>query len=132
MNTQLRLISEQQIRTLEQRQRLIETIPARAALRRTSAPESPADDSLEQKKQDLGQLEARFTSKHPDVLRLKQEIASLEAAQEKPAATPEDAMAAGQARGRAAVLANLDAELEKQKRDEAAVRATDRGDGAAA
>ena len=58
------------------------------------------------------------------MLRLKQEIASLEATQEKPVATPEDAVAAGQARGRAAVLANLDAELEKQKREEAAVRGT--------
>ncbi len=124
LNTQLRLVSEQQIRTLEQRQRLVETIPGSGGFVRSSAPESPGGDSLEQKKQDLSQLEAKFTSKHPDVLRLKQEIASLEAVQEKPSVTPEDAVAAGQARGRAAVLANLDAELEKQKRDEAAVRAT--------
>jgi succinoglycan biosynthesis transport protein ExoP len=124
LNTQLRLISEQQIRTLEQRQRLLESIPASGSLARSATPDSPANDTLEQKKQDLGQLEARFTGKHPDVLRLKQEIAALEAVQEKPAETPEDAAAVGQARGRASVLANLDAELEKQKREEAAVRAT--------
>ncbi len=123
LNTQLRLISEQQIRTLEQRQRLMETIPSAGAASRMSAADSPTADLLEQKRQDLGQLEARFTSKHPDVLRLKQEIAALEAAPAKEAVpTPADAMAAGQARGRAAVLANLDAELEKQKREEASVR----------
>ena len=124
LNTQLRLISEQQIRTLEQRQRLLETIPGSATFARPSTPETAGSDTLEQKKLDLSQLEARFTSKHPDVLRLKQEIAALEAVQEKPAAAvPEDAVAVGQARGRAQILANLDAELEKQKREEAAVRA---------
>ncbi len=125
LNTQLRLISEQQIRTLEQRQRLLESIPpAGSQAARLSASDSPTADLLNQKKQDLSEMESRFTSKHPDVLRLKQEIVALEATQEKPAAaTPEDAMAAGQARGRAAVLANLDAELEKQKREEESLRA---------
>jgi polysaccharide chain length determinant protein (PEP-CTERM system associated) len=124
LNTQLRLISEQQIRTLEQRQRLMETIPAAGSATRMSASDSPTADLLEEKKHALSELESRATSKHPDVLRLKQEIAALEAAQGRPtAATPEDAMAAGQARGRAAVLANLDAELEKQKREEESLRA---------
>jgi polysaccharide chain length determinant protein (PEP-CTERM system associated) len=123
LNTQLRLISEQQIRTLEQRQRLMETIPASGSLARMSATDSPTADLLEQRRAALGELESRFTAKHPDVMRLKQEIAALESTQEKPAApSPEDALAAGQARGRAAVLANLDAELEKQKREEAALR----------
>jgi polysaccharide chain length determinant protein (PEP-CTERM system associated) len=122
LNTQLRLISEQQIRTLEQRQRLQETIP-NSGLTRLSASDSPSADLLEQKKTALGQLETQFTSKHPDVVRLKQEIVALEAAQSRPGApTPEEAMAAGQARGRAAVLANLDGELDKQKREEASLR----------
>ncbi len=122
LNTQLRLISEQQIRTLEQRQRLTESIPA-GWTARMSATDSPKADLVAQKRIDLSEMEAQFTSKHPDVVRLKQEIAALEAAPLRPAtATPEDAMAAGQARGRAAVLANLDAELEKQKREEAALR----------
>ncbi len=124
LNTQLRLISEQQIRTLEQRQRLTESIPSGWTSARMSASDSPTADLIEQKMNDLGQMEARFTSKHPDVVRLRQEIAALEAAPaRKPVATPEEAMAAGQARGRAAVLANLDAELEKQKREEVALRA---------
>jgi succinoglycan biosynthesis transport protein ExoP len=123
LNTQLRLISEQQIRTLEQRQRTMEAIPVGGGAARMSASDSPTADLLDQKKADLGEMESRFTSKHPDVLRLKQEIAALEAVQGKPAAaSPEDAMAAGQARGRAAVVANLDAEIEKQKRDEEAIR----------
>jgi polysaccharide biosynthesis transport protein len=55
---------------------------------------------------------------------LKQEIAALEAVQGKPEApSPEEAMAAGQARGRAQVLANLDNELTKQKREEESLRA---------
>jgi len=125
LNTQLRLNSEQQIRTLEQRQRLTETIPAGAVASRPTGGDSATDDLLDQKRADLGQLEARFTSKHPDVVRLKQEIAALEAtsAQPKTGVSPEDAMALGQARGKAAVLANLDAELEKQKQEEQNLRA---------
>ena len=123
LNTQLRLISEQQIRTLEQRQRTMESIPVGGGAARMSSSDSPTADLLDQKKSDLGEMESRFTSKHPDVLRLKQEIAALEATQGKPtAASPEDAMAAGQARGRAAVVANLDAEIAKQRRDEESIR----------
>ena len=123
LNTQLRLISEQQIRTLEQRQRLMDAIPSGGGANRMSASDSPTADLLEQKRVQLGEMESRFTSKHPDVMRLKQEIAQLEATQGKPnAPSPEEAMAAGQARGRAAVLANLDAELAKQKRDEESIR----------
>ena len=123
LNTQLRLISEQQIRTLEQRQRTMEAIPVSGGSR-MSASDSPGSDLLEQKRAALGEMESRFTSKHPDVVRLKQEIAALEAAQDRPSApSPEEAMAAGQARGRAAVVANLDAELQKQQRDEESIRA---------
>jgi polysaccharide chain length determinant protein (PEP-CTERM system associated) len=124
LNTQLRLISEQQIRTLEQRQRMIDGIPASGGVARMSASDSPATDVLAEKKAELGGMESRFTSKHPDVVRLKQEIAGLEAIRGKPdAPSPEEVMAAGQARGRAAVLANLDTELEKQKREEESIRA---------
>jgi succinoglycan biosynthesis transport protein ExoP len=130
LNTQLRLNSEQQIRTLEQRQRLTETYnPATGTVSRSSDPESATGDLIEQKKQTLNQLQTQFTSKHPDVVRLKQEIAALEATQNKPAAasgtvSPEDAMAVGQARGKASVVANLDNELEKQKKEEADLRNT--------
>jgi succinoglycan biosynthesis transport protein ExoP len=124
LNTQLRLISEQQIRTLEQRQRMMDGIPSSGGTTRMTASDSPSADLLAEKKVQLGDLESRFTSKHPDVMRLKQEIASLEATQGKPnAPSPEEAMAAGQARGRASVLAGLDAELEKQKREEESIRA---------
>ena len=125
LNTQLRLVSEQQIRTLEQRQRTMESIPSSSGgTSRMSASDSPTADLLAEKKTQLGEMESRFTSKHPDVMRLKQEIAALEATQGKSSTpSPEDAMAAGQARGRAAVLANIDAELAKQKRDEESIRA---------
>src|SRR5205823_8140562 len=58
---------------------------------------------------------------------LKQEIAALEATQARPASTgvsPEDAMAVGQARGKQAIVANLDNELEKQKKEEVDLRGT--------
>src|SRR5687767_8398563 len=123
LNTQLRLISEQQIRTLEQRQRVMEGIPTAGGGVRMSASDSPTADLLAEKKAQLGEMESRFTSKHPDVMRLKQEIVGLEALQGKPnAPSPEEAMAAAQTRGRASVLANLDTELEKQKRDEDSIR----------
>jgi polysaccharide chain length determinant protein (PEP-CTERM system associated) len=127
LNTQLRLNSEQQIRTLEQRQRLSETFnPITGAMSRPGEPESAASDLIEQKKQELNQLETRFTSKHPDVVRLKQEIAALEASQAKPLTTltAEDAAVMGQARGKAAVMNNLDNELQKQKKEETDLRAT--------
>src|SRR5688572_8810655 len=78
LNTQLRLISEQQIRTLEQRQRVTEGIPTAGGARITAS-DSPTADLIAEKKAQLGEMETRFTSKHPDVMRLKQEIASLEA-----------------------------------------------------
>ena len=127
LNTQLRLNSEQQIRTLEQRQRLTETFNPVTGTVTKSDPESATGDLIDQKKQELNQLETRFTSKHPDVVRLKQEIAALEATQ-KPAVPPvvpaEDPVAVGQATGKASVVANLDAELDKEKKEEADLRST--------
>src|SRR5918995_5453134 len=53
LNTQLRLISEQQIRTLEQRQRMMEGIPTSGSGARMSASDSPTADLLAEKKAQL-------------------------------------------------------------------------------
>ena len=129
LNTQLRLISEQQIRTLEQRQRLMDG-DSGVGRRSAACPRPirrPPTCSIRRKPQ-LGELESRFTSKHPDVHAAEAgDCRARSDAGQADRATPEEAMAAGQARGRAAVLANLDAELEKQKREEESIRGADRG-----
>ena len=77
LNTQLRLNGERQMRTLDQRDKLFEfqrPSPAPAA----PVGASPGDIRLERLKRDLAQLEG-FPDKHPDVRRIKDEIAALEA-----------------------------------------------------
>ena len=92
---------------------------------------------LDKLKQDLAQLETKVTSKHPDVLRLNEQIASLEREQAQAEAAEkrksEAALAAALA-GHAAdedskaprrrTIESLDGELAKLKEEETAIRAT--------
>jgi uncharacterized protein involved in exopolysaccharide biosynthesis len=116
------------MRTLDQRERLFDT-PT------TGAPPPPASASatvlrnprLDKLKLDLAQLEG-FPDKHPDVRRIKDEIATLEA--ELAAATPATPASGGDAparveppsTNRSRTIAALDGELEKLKADEATLR----------
>ncbi|MBI4477146.1 MAG: hypothetical protein HY654_08220 [Acidobacteria bacterium] len=80
LNTQLRLNGERQLKALDQRERLVDmqrpvTSGATAA---RLVETDPAIARLEEKRETLAQMETRFTSKHPDVLRLKEEIAVLD------------------------------------------------------
>ena len=77
LNTQLRINSERQLRTLEQRDKAFETAST-AAPAAAVATASPEDLRLRALKRDLAQLEG-FPDKHPDVRRLKDAIAALEA-----------------------------------------------------
>ena len=133
LNTQLRLNGERQMRTLDQRERLFDT-PATGAL-----PPPPVSASatvvrnprLDKLKLDLAQLEG-FPDKHPDVRRLKDEIATLEAelaaAAPDPPAKPDGSDPAPRveppAPNRSRTIAALDGELEKLKADEASLRQT--------
>ena len=136
LNDQLRLNGEQQLRVLEQRERLLEGLspaepgapPSTAA---TLAPtESFEEKSLEQMKQDLQQAEARFMAKHPDVIRLKEQVAALEKevetrqaerrALESSEKGPEPPRTVPAARRRA--LENINTELERLKKAEADAR----------
>ena len=127
LNTQLRINSERQLRTLEQRDRMFES-PAPVAPPQPP-PVSPEDARLRALKRDLAQLDG-FPDKHPDVRRLKDAIAALEAetkAAGGASGAPAEAVAAktpdGPA-GRARTIASLDTELESLKGEEARLRQT--------
>jgi uncharacterized protein involved in exopolysaccharide biosynthesis len=140
LNDQLRLNGEQQLRVLEQRERLLEGVAVESeALRSAAAPAAPKvlgdpveiAKRLEEKKDELQQLEMRSTAKHPDVIRLKEQIAAIEReaaareeaerqAAESSEKPPEPSRDLPPARRRA--LENLDGELGRLKTTEADVR----------
>jgi succinoglycan biosynthesis transport protein ExoP len=140
LNDQLRLNGEQQLNVMEQRQRLLEgvTLETEALHLTTTAPLVTSDPvemvrRIDRMKDELLQLETRSTAKHPDVIRLKEQIASLERdavtreeadrkaapSGEKP---PEPSRDLPPARRRG--LEHLDGELSRLKQTEADVRAT--------
>ena len=125
LNTQLRLNGEKQMRTLDERERLIDNAPA-------PMPATPAvktavvNPRMEKLQKDLAALEG-FPDKHPDVRRIKDEIATLEAEEKKAAETPADGNAPAAAvppPTRSRTVASLDAELSQLKAEETSVRAT--------
>ncbi len=83
LNTQLRLNGERQLKLLEDREKLME--PATATVDAKTGEVVPAagsdliGDRIEGLKKDLELLEGRgFTGRHPDVVRLRTEIATLQ------------------------------------------------------
>ncbi len=156
MNTQLRLIGEQQLRVIEQRERMLDGMSAAGASSGSTAAARVAADpdaspemverlqKIDKSKQELTALEARFSARHPDVVRLREQLATLEreaadadAALQAKRQADEQAAAAKAASASAAAasesqrdtpfrrrtIETLDAELAKLKQDEAAMRA---------
>jgi succinoglycan biosynthesis transport protein ExoP len=140
LNTQLRLNGERQLKIMEDREKfsdgLTVTVDARTGEQRIATP-IPGSDRLETMRKNLQLLEGQFMSKHPDVVRLKTEIAAVEREQadalvrqreanpqtagaDKIAAAPPPAPAAPAARLKA--VEGLNAELDKLKIDEAGLR----------
>jgi len=85
LNTQLRLNGERQLKLLEDREKLNEPVALDAktgelvAAPGASAGSDLISDRIESLKKDLDLLEGRgFTGRHPDVVRLKTEIATLQ------------------------------------------------------
>jgi polysaccharide chain length determinant protein (PEP-CTERM system associated) len=90
LNTQLRMNGDQQMRIIEQREKLLDGLAETTALVRgadTAAgtqAELLSNDVLERLKQiermrsDLADMETRFTSRHPDVVTLRERIGNLE------------------------------------------------------
>jgi len=155
MNTQLRLIGEQQLRVIEQRERMLDgmsaagTTPSTAAARVNADPDASPEmverlQKIDKAKQELTALEAKFSARHPDVVRLREQLATLEreaadadAALQAKRQADEQAAAAKAASASAAAASDsqrdtpfrrrtietLDAELAKLKQDEAVMRA---------
>jgi polysaccharide chain length determinant protein (PEP-CTERM system associated) len=128
LNTQLRLNGERQMRALDQRERMLD---APAALPALAVPvtASPGDARLDKLKRDLAALEG-FPDKHPDVRRLKDEIAALEneagpapretTVAESARAPRPDPIAASRARS----LEGLATEYDSLRAEEATIRQT--------
>jgi len=149
LNTQLRLNGEQQIRIIEQREKLFEGTrePGSVGARATDPDASPETierlRQIEKLKTEMVGLETKTTPRHPDVIRLREQIAALEreaAAAEAAELQKRDEAAklatakAEQARNdavngpgpqlRRRTLENLDAELAKLRQEEAGIRQT--------
>jgi polysaccharide chain length determinant protein (PEP-CTERM system associated) len=134
LNTQLRINGERQLRAIEQKGRLtddaliLESGSPGAATEETDR----SQDRLEKLRGDLKQLETQYTTKHPDVQRLRDEISRLEraiAAEPPPAKIPgSPAVDAAQVysrlgRSRRQSIQSLDAEIAKLKEEETSIRA---------
>jgi len=81
LNTQLRLNGERQLKVLEDREKLSEratAVPLDAPISEQAAAAQPQSERIERMKRELQLLEGQFTSRYPDVVRLKTEIARLE------------------------------------------------------
>jgi polysaccharide chain length determinant protein (PEP-CTERM system associated) len=142
MNTQLRLNGEQQIRLIEQREKLLDGLQDTSVIARAEQSDASPEmierlKQIDKAKQDLAQLQTKFTSKHPDVLRLQEQLSGLEREQAQAEATARKQHDADQAASAAAgaaaddakaprrrTIESLDAELSKLKSEEAAIRGT--------
>jgi polysaccharide chain length determinant protein (PEP-CTERM system associated) len=139
LSTQLRINGERQVRAMEQRGRLTDDalILESGSGRSTADPDQPADwsvERLEKLKDDLKRLETQFTSRHPDVQRLRDEIARVEKAVDAapaPAATlpgsptPDPAEVYSRlGRSRRQSIQGIDAEIVKLKEEETSIRAS--------
>src|SRR5206468_5248148 len=74
LNTQLRLTGEREIKLLEDREKLADgltVVTDTATGTRVVSADAPVNERLEKMKKDLQMLEGQFTSRHPDVIRLK-------------------------------------------------------------
>jgi polysaccharide chain length determinant protein (PEP-CTERM system associated) len=134
LNTQLRLNGENQVRTMDRRERLerqladlgpAQSSPATATGSRNGA---GAEQAVKLRKQ-LGELKGKFTDQYPDVLRLKSELADVERQlAEHDAETPSQtgpAPAAAGADPKARLLEAIggaEAELQSLKNEELALR----------
>jgi polysaccharide chain length determinant protein (PEP-CTERM system associated) len=142
LNTQLRLNGEQQLRLIEQREKLFEGLQDPSSVTRAENPDAPPDmierlKQIDKLKADLAGLQTRVTSKHPDVLRLQEQIAALEREQDAAEALLEQRQQAAKALAAASQAASddaraprrrtiesIDAELGKLRSEETTLRAT--------
>lgn len=128
LNTQLRLNGENQIRAIDRRERLEKQL-ADTQLADSRAPRSPtsevtADEAdLTKLRQQLNELRSHFTEAYPDVVRLRDKIASLERdlREERSATVPSPPLPDVTPRLQQAIT-DVDQELRTLKDEEAALR----------
>jgi succinoglycan biosynthesis transport protein ExoP len=136
LNTQLRMNGERQLQANEQKTRLQDdSLILDTATGMPIAADAPPDrerERLEKLKQDLKEKEAQFTDKHPDVQRLREEITRMERTipaepaktASAPVATDATEAVSRLRRSRRQSMQSIDAELEKLKGEETALRAS--------
>ena len=148
LNTQLRLNGEQQIRIIEQREKLFDGMRDTGVIARAADPDASPESlerlrQIDKLKQEMASLETKTTPRHPDVVRLKEQIAALEreaaaadlaearrreeAAQQAAASVAQaqaEINASGAPQLRRRTLENLDTELAKLRQEEAGIRQT--------
>jgi polysaccharide chain length determinant protein (PEP-CTERM system associated) len=143
LNTQLRLNGEQQIRIIEQRDKLLDGLRDGTVLARASSGDELSPEAIErlkkidEQKQKLSQAVTQFTDKHPDVVRLREQLAAMERENDQALAAErrrrEEADAAAQAAAtqdpsapapqlRRRTMEALDGELAKLKQEETGIR----------
>ena len=133
LNTQLRLNGERQLRAIEERARMVDDamiLAGTTAVTPTGEPDL-ARVRLEKLKNDLRQVETQFTSKHPDVQRLRDEIARIERTmpaepEVKEPEAPSEAVetVSRLQRSRRQSIIAIDAELAKLKEEDTRLRAS--------
>jgi polysaccharide chain length determinant protein (PEP-CTERM system associated) len=144
LNTQLRLNGEQQIRIIEQRDKLLDGLREPSVLARAAAGRGELSPEalerlkqIEEVKQKLSQAETQFTERHPDVVRLRDQLAAMErdhktAEAEENRKREQEALAAAAAVDNAGpnpqlrrrTIETLDGELAKLRQEEAGIRTT--------
>ena len=122
LNTQLRLNGERLLRALDQRVALFADLPPGATIPLSDV-ESRNARRLDQLRRDLAQLDG-FPERHPDVKRLKDEIAALEPDVQSSSAQATAADAASAVRPGARTLESLNTEIERLRREEEGLRKT--------
>ena len=149
LNAEMRMNADRQLSTIEQREKLLDGLAVTGGLiaraEGGASVETLSQDvierlkQIEKMKQDLSELEAKFTSRHPDVVVLRERIANLErevevqknrelAERRQRDETERKAAAAGVAgeplppQARRRTLEALDAELDRLTKEEATIR----------
>jgi polysaccharide chain length determinant protein (PEP-CTERM system associated) len=95
LNAQLRVNSDSQTRAMERREALTKQLAEAGSFGPAGGPDATAVQ-IARLKQELRQLRTVFSDKYPDVIRVKEEIASLERqlAEAKPDGSPEESESA--------------------------------------
>jgi len=133
MNTQLRLNGENQVRTMDRRDRMerqLSELPAAAAAAPPGDPARPGSEDLVKLKQQLEQLRGKYTDQWPEVIRVRAEIEARERqlaerpvvvnAVSKPSTAP--AVSTDPRTRLLQAIADADVELKSLKDEEASLR----------